>query len=362
MRWTSTSNMLFSTLSGSTPWLIVRLPCGSMSKASTLWPDSLKATARLSAVVVLATPPFWLAKAITLARRSSFGARASRPWLALRGLRRVLLGLRPRRRSPLRGPTSCSGLIRPASTDSSALPFLRRAWKLHHLRAISQAEAVSFRPCKVSCVCLRALTESRSVPDLFDKRLVFVTGKGGVGKSTVSIALGLAAAAARQADDRLRGLLPGERLARLQEGRGRLQRGRGRREPVGDLDRPRREPARVPAAPAEGAGDARPAGRSQHLQLPRGGHPRAEGAGHDRQGLGARPDDRKVKKAARVRPGDRRRARDRTRRRLPADPPHLRRHRPSRADPLAGEGARRASSPTTRRPASRSSPCPRRCR
>ena len=32
------------------------------------------------------------------------------------------------------------------------------------------------------------------MPDLFDKRLVFVTGKGGVGKSTVSIALGLAAA------------------------------------------------------------------------------------------------------------------------------------------------------------------------
>jgi anion-transporting ArsA/GET3 family ATPase len=33
------------------------------------------------------------------------------------------------------------------------------------------------------------------VPDLLDKRLVFVTGKGGVGKSTVAIALGLAAAA-----------------------------------------------------------------------------------------------------------------------------------------------------------------------
>jgi anion-transporting ArsA/GET3 family ATPase len=33
------------------------------------------------------------------------------------------------------------------------------------------------------------------MPDLFDKRLVFVTGKGGVGKSTVSIAMGLAAAA-----------------------------------------------------------------------------------------------------------------------------------------------------------------------
>lgn len=33
------------------------------------------------------------------------------------------------------------------------------------------------------------------MPDLFDKRLVFVTGKGGVGKSTVSIAMGMAAAA-----------------------------------------------------------------------------------------------------------------------------------------------------------------------
>jgi anion-transporting ArsA/GET3 family ATPase len=33
------------------------------------------------------------------------------------------------------------------------------------------------------------------MPDLLDKRLVFVTGKGGVGKSTLSISLGLAAAA-----------------------------------------------------------------------------------------------------------------------------------------------------------------------
>ena len=36
--------------------------------------------------------------------------------------------------------------------------------------------------------------ENASVPALLDKRLVFVTGKGGVGKSTVSLALGLAAA------------------------------------------------------------------------------------------------------------------------------------------------------------------------
>ena len=39
------------------------------------------------------------------------------------------------------------------------------------------------------------LEESARVPELLDKRLVFVTGKGGVGKSTISVALGLAAAA-----------------------------------------------------------------------------------------------------------------------------------------------------------------------
>jgi anion-transporting ArsA/GET3 family ATPase len=39
------------------------------------------------------------------------------------------------------------------------------------------------------------LEESAPVPELLDKRLVFVTGKGGVGKSTISVALGLAAAA-----------------------------------------------------------------------------------------------------------------------------------------------------------------------
>jgi anion-transporting ArsA/GET3 family ATPase len=39
------------------------------------------------------------------------------------------------------------------------------------------------------------LEESAPVPELLDKRLVFVTGKGGVGKSTISIALGISAAA-----------------------------------------------------------------------------------------------------------------------------------------------------------------------
>src|SRR4051812_38534732 len=68
---TNTSYIDFSTESGSIPWLIVRLPCGSMSTASTRCPASAKATARFRVVVVLATPPFWLANAITSARLTS---------------------------------------------------------------------------------------------------------------------------------------------------------------------------------------------------------------------------------------------------------------------------------------------------
>src|SRR5687768_11062277 len=56
-----------SSESGSIPWLIVRLPCGSRSTQSTRWSRSTNAAARLRAVVVLATPPFWFVKAMTLA-------------------------------------------------------------------------------------------------------------------------------------------------------------------------------------------------------------------------------------------------------------------------------------------------------
>src|SRR5437588_9534341 len=45
---------------------MVRLPWGSMSQHRTRCPSSAKATGRLSVVVVLATPPFWLANAMTL--------------------------------------------------------------------------------------------------------------------------------------------------------------------------------------------------------------------------------------------------------------------------------------------------------
>src|SRR5918996_6119335 len=64
---TSTSYIDTSSESGSIPWLIVRLPCGSRSTQSTRWPRSTNAAARLRVVVVFATPPFWLVKAMTLA-------------------------------------------------------------------------------------------------------------------------------------------------------------------------------------------------------------------------------------------------------------------------------------------------------
>ena len=66
-RWTSTSYIERSIASGLSPWLIVRLPCGSRSTASTRLPCSRSATARFSVDVVFATPPFWFAKAMTCA-------------------------------------------------------------------------------------------------------------------------------------------------------------------------------------------------------------------------------------------------------------------------------------------------------
>ncbi len=62
---TRTSNIERSTSSGFIPWLIVRFPCGSRSTTSTVKPCSLSATARFRVVVVFATPPFWLARAMT---------------------------------------------------------------------------------------------------------------------------------------------------------------------------------------------------------------------------------------------------------------------------------------------------------
>src|SRR5580698_2611626 len=48
----------------STPDAMVALPCGSRSTSSTLRLAAASAAARLTAVVVLPTPPFWLATAM----------------------------------------------------------------------------------------------------------------------------------------------------------------------------------------------------------------------------------------------------------------------------------------------------------
>src|SRR5207247_7717586 len=60
----------------------VRLACGSMSTHRTRKPSSASAPARLIAVVVLPTPPFWLAIAITFVTGASpQNLRAGRrPW------------------------------------------------------------------------------------------------------------------------------------------------------------------------------------------------------------------------------------------------------------------------------------------
>src|SRR3954453_3559195 len=72
------------------PCDIVRLPCGSMSTQRTRWPSSTKATARLRVVVVLATPPFWLAKAITFKTRSDHGRDNPSQGVGSRGCGRFL--------------------------------------------------------------------------------------------------------------------------------------------------------------------------------------------------------------------------------------------------------------------------------
>src|SRR6185295_5503509 len=50
------------------PTPLVKFACGSRSTSRTRFPDSARDVARLIAVVVFATPPFWLATATTRAR------------------------------------------------------------------------------------------------------------------------------------------------------------------------------------------------------------------------------------------------------------------------------------------------------
>ena len=54
---------MLSAPSGSEPIPLVALACGSRSMSSTLCPRAASPAERLIAVVVLPTPPFWLAVA-----------------------------------------------------------------------------------------------------------------------------------------------------------------------------------------------------------------------------------------------------------------------------------------------------------
>ena len=65
----SSIKTLYTDLSvwASIPNPLVAFPCGSMSINNTLLPLCAKQALKLTAVVVLPTPPFWLAIDITLA-------------------------------------------------------------------------------------------------------------------------------------------------------------------------------------------------------------------------------------------------------------------------------------------------------
>src|SRR5690348_8171394 len=63
------------------PSPVEALPCGSRSTISARWPAAASAVPRLTAVVVLPTPPFWLAIATMRARRGGgSGSAASAGW------------------------------------------------------------------------------------------------------------------------------------------------------------------------------------------------------------------------------------------------------------------------------------------
>src|SRR3989441_9954253 len=76
---TRTSAMLRSTVLRSIPRPTVRFACGSRSRQRTSCPNDASAPPRLMAHVVLPTPPFWFAIAMTLPNRALLFADPT-PW------------------------------------------------------------------------------------------------------------------------------------------------------------------------------------------------------------------------------------------------------------------------------------------
>ena len=154
---------------------------------------------------------------------------------------------------------------------------------------------------------------------LLDKRLVFVTGKGGVGKTTVAAALGLGGRARGQAHDRLRGRRPGAHLAAVRARRASATRRPSSAENLYAISiDPRARAGGVAAATSCRRGALAGPARPQPDLPATSPRPRPGcGARHDRQGLGARParaPQRRRTRAVRPRRSSTRRHRPRPRR------------------------------------------------
>ena len=200
---------------------------------------------------------------------------------------------------------------------------------------------------------------------LRDRRLMYVTGKGGVGKTTVAAALGLAAAATRPAHDRLRGRRAGPRARARSAARacGAEERGRARRRTCGRSPSTRSAALEEWLAKQLGGAALRGCSRTRA---------RSSTSSPPRPGAKELITIAKVWELAQLERWDRR---NRTYDLVIVDAPasghglgdadhaaDVRRDRARRADPPPGRQGRRAA----RRPGAdrlrRASPCPRRCR
>ncbi len=249
------------------------------------------------------------------------------------------------RRPDRRRPEGCG---RRALAHRQARPAGRRAGGEDRLRRDRHARR---RPAHR----LRQLRESTLSPTLLDRRLVFVTGKGGVGKTTIAAALGAPRRDAGQARARLRDGRQGFARRGLRHGPAEVRAAPARAGPVRHVDEHRGLAARVPAAVRAHPADRPHRAAGPHVRLRRRRGARREGDPRRRQALlrGAR---------APLRPGRRRRRGDR---------PHRRPDRRAAGDQRPGAGRhgarpdRRGCSSCSRTrppPASSSSRRRRRCR
>ena len=144
-----------------------------------------------------------------------------------------------------------------------------------------------------ACRSVAGVILSGSIVDgsLFDKSLIYVTGKGGVGKTTVAAALGHHGGRARAAHDRLRGGRAGPRLARLPAPSRRAPETEVALDETCGRSRSTRGARSRSGSRASSPRDAlvRALDRLARLPVLRRGGAGREGADHDRQGVGARP-------------------------------------------------------------------------